>query len=385
MKILHLCLAGIVTDGWNYQDNLITKYQVKEGHDVTIITSKWIRNTEGGIEYFDHERYLNTDGVKMIRLDIKNNMSVYSKFKRFCGLKDVLENNKMDVLFIHNATFVDVSVVVRFLKQHRDVKVFVDCHTDFSNSAKNFMSRCVLHKIIWRHYIQKLEPFTSKFYGVLPARVDFLKEIYCTPPDKTELLVMGADDERVEEAVTKSLGMKIRSKYGINENEFLIVTGGKIDKYKSETLVLMKSLYSLDVGVKLIVFGSIDNSLLDEFNSLVDDSKVKYAGWVDARDSYAYFQAADLVVFPGRHSVFWEQVVGQGIPMVCKYWEGTTHIDIGGNVIFLKTNDINEMTDVLNQLTKKNSHKYNMMKISAQGLGKEKFSYKMIARKSITG
>ena len=51
MKIVHVCLAGIgVTDGWTYQENLLTKYHKKLGHDVTIITSQWVRNELGGLK-----------------------------------------------------------------------------------------------------------------------------------------------------------------------------------------------------------------------------------------------------------------------------------------------------------------------------------------------
>ena len=32
MKVVHICLGGPVTDGWNYQDNLLTKYMKKNGH-----------------------------------------------------------------------------------------------------------------------------------------------------------------------------------------------------------------------------------------------------------------------------------------------------------------------------------------------------------------
>ena len=48
MKIVHICLAGPFTDGWNYQDNMISKYHKKMGFDVTVIASQWIRN-EGEI------------------------------------------------------------------------------------------------------------------------------------------------------------------------------------------------------------------------------------------------------------------------------------------------------------------------------------------------
>ena len=41
--------------------------------------------------------------------------------------------------------------------------------------------------------------------------------------------------------------------------------------------------------------------------------------------------------------MFWEQVAGMGIPMVCKYWEGTTHVDCGGNVKFLYRDSVEEI------------------------------------------
>ena len=37
MKIVHICLGGPFSDGFSYQENLITKYQVKMGLDVSLI------------------------------------------------------------------------------------------------------------------------------------------------------------------------------------------------------------------------------------------------------------------------------------------------------------------------------------------------------------
>lgn len=76
-------------------------------------------------------------------------------------------------------------------------------------------------------------------------------------------------------------------------------------------------------------------------------AKVKYVGWLSSEESYPHFAMADLVVFPGRHSVFGEQVAGMGIPMVVKYWEGTTHIDRGGNVKFLREDSSDEIKKVI--------------------------------------
>lgn len=39
MKIVHVCLSMGYTEGLNYQENVIIKYQAGDGHDVTLITT----------------------------------------------------------------------------------------------------------------------------------------------------------------------------------------------------------------------------------------------------------------------------------------------------------------------------------------------------------
>ena len=58
-RIVHLVLLGPATDGFNYQDNLLTKYQRRNGHDVTIITSQWIWGTNGQLERVKKNDYIN--------------------------------------------------------------------------------------------------------------------------------------------------------------------------------------------------------------------------------------------------------------------------------------------------------------------------------------
>ena len=69
---------------------------------------------------------------------------------------------------------------------------------------------------------QMIEPYTTKFYGVLPARVDFLKKIYKLPTEKCELLVMGAVDEEVKRAGTEENQKKVRESLNISSDEFLL-------------------------------------------------------------------------------------------------------------------------------------------------------------------
>lgn len=380
-KIVHIMLAGPVTDGWTYQDNLLTKYHQRLGYEVTMITSQWVWGENGKLEKFERTDYINENDVKVIRLPIEGKDEFSRKFKRYYGLYAAIEGETPIILFIHGVSFCDVKTVVRYIRSHSDVRVYVDNHSDFSNSGTNWLSRNVLHKIIWKHNAQMLLPYTEKFYGVLPARVDWLVDMYGLPKEKCELLVMGGDDEKIDKAQNEKKIRKLRQRYGIDNDDFLIVTGGKIDSAKKQTLLLMKSVQEIDdQRIKLIVFGSVDDDLMEDVKELSDGSRVKYIGWIRGAESYQYFAAADLAVFPGRHSVFWEQVVSQGIPLVCKYWEGTTHVNVNNNAIFIMNDSVDTIKEIITNLCEEN--KYIELKKNAIKASNE-FRYSNIAKKSI--
>ena len=193
---------------------------------------------------------------------------------------------------------------------------------------------------------------------------------------------MGADDLLVNKAKQELSIKDIRGKYSIEKDDFLIMTGGKIDLFKTQTLLLMQAVHNIrNEKLKLIVFGSVAPELKEKIADLSDGKKVQYIGWIEANDSYDYFATADLVVFPGRHSVFWEQVAGMGIPMIVKYWDGTTHIDGGGNVEFLNDDSVDEITEKILKISSDELH-YKTMKNAAEQISK-KFSYSSIAQRSI--
>ena len=346
MKILHLCLSAFYIEGMSYQENLLPQYHKKMGYDVDVIASLQSFSRDG--EYIYEKKaceYDNEFGIHVVKIPLKKPHKITKILKTYIGTYDAIQESNPDIIFIHGVQFVDSAEVIKYIKKHPNVKLFADNHSDFSNSASNWISKNIQHKILWRHYVKRLNPYVIKFWGVLPARVDFLIDMYRLPKDKVDLLVMGADDELVKQANEPNVKVMIREKYGFNIDDFLIVTGGKIDQWKKQTLLLMDAVNQLDnPHVKLMVFGSVTPELKDDVEKRCSE-RVKYIGWVKSEESYSLFSASDIVCFPGRHSVFWEQVAGQGIPMICKYWKGTTHVDRGGNVIFLYEDSIQKITE----------------------------------------
>ncbi len=382
MKVLHLCLACFFPSGYSYQENMLPKYHRELGFDVEVIASTLGFNKDGRSDYLAERVGSSYDerGVKVTRIPYKFNNFFCFKLCIFKGLKKSLDSSKPDILFIHGCQFYDIGIVIKYLQEHPTIDVYIDNHADFSNSARSWFSRNVLHRGLWKYFACKINPFVKKWFGVLPARVDFLRDVYGLPAGKIEFLPMGADDVLVEKYSSLEIRTEYRKKYCVADDDLLIVTGGKIDVAKKQTLLLMDAVNQIDNSkLKLIVFGSVVPELKDEIEKRCSD-KVKYIGWVASENSYPHFAMADIVVFPGRHSVFWEQVAGMGVPMIVKFWKGTTHINRGGNVKFLYEDSVDEI--------KKNIESFfingelEKMKLAAEN-NKKFFSYREIAKRSI--
>lgn len=379
MKLLSISVNYPHTDGFSYQENLLPKYQKKCGYDVYILASQYAYDEKGNIAKVEASEYIDTQGAFVRRLPIKGGKKLDGKLKKFKGFYQAIKEIQPDVIFCHLFQFCDVLKIIRYKKANKNVKVYMDNHADFYNSASSWLSKNILHKIIWKYYAKKMEPYVEKFYGVTPARVDFLHEVYKLPMSKIELLPLGADDEAVEKANDPLIIEKKYTEYGLKSEDFIIVTGGKIDHNKPQTLLLMKAVNECNIeNIKLLVFGSVAEEYKTEFDKQLSD-RVQYIGWRKSEEIYKDFAVADLVAFPGLHSVLWEQAVGMGKPCIFRDIEGFHHIDLGGNCLFFKEDSIESYQETIAQAMTQ----WVEMKQVAEEKGRKEFSYFEIAKRSI--
>ncbi|MFV8806039.1 glycosyltransferase family 4 protein [Aerococcus urinaeequi] len=384
MKILHLCLANFYIDNFSYQENLLPKYHKKLGYEVEIIASNVTFDKEGRIIQLNSKfkEYINENNIPVTRLEHKKGI-INNKLRRYKGTLASIKKSNPDVIFIHGCQFLDIIEVVKFIKQNTTVTIYVDNHADYSNSAKNWISKNILHKVIWKYCAQKILPFTNKFYGVLPNRVKFLENVYKVPEEKTELLVMGVDDEILDNIdITRSIS-KIRNKYDIDESDFLIVTGGKFTKEKKHILYLLEAIQEINnPKIKLVIFGSIESEFKKQMEKYLNEPSVVFVGWLNVLESNLHFLASDLVVFPSSHSVYWEQAVGLGKPIIVRNWENPVHLDIGGNCIILKEGSKDEIISNIKSLVD-NPDVFAKMNSAALSNQKDAFLYSNIAKQSL--
>ena len=232
MKILHCCLAAFYIDNYGYQENVLPKMHKLQGHDVYILasTETFINNTRLG--YIKDSSYYTNENIPITRIPYVKWLPhfVARKLRIYTGILKILNEFKPDIIFLHDVQFISIKVVANYIRINPNVKLFVDGHTDFINSATNWVSKHILHKIIYKWCALSIESYVRKFYGVLPLRVDFFKNVYGIPESKLDLLVLGADDTLFDLSKKESIRERIRNYYGIENDDFLIVTGGKIDK-----------------------------------------------------------------------------------------------------------------------------------------------------------
>ena len=384
MKILHIVPSAPYNDNWGYQDNLLPSYHKKMGHEVTVITTN-LMHKDGKIAETACTDYVLEDGVRVIRLPYKQYPHrILTTLCRRLYVYDLLEEIKPDFIFLHGLISTTVFDAVKYIKKHKNCTLVEDTHSDrvnFQSVGSTNFSKFVICR--WYRLINRLSiRYVSRVYGVTPLRSQFAEDYFNIPKEKIGLLVMGADDAKIHFDQMPELRTHIRSELGLTEDDFVVITGGKIDRTKNIHL-LMQAVSELNYdNLKLIVFGQPSEDMQSQIEKLSEDSHIRNIGWLQSDKVYDYFLASDLVAFPGTHSVLWEQACGCGLPAIFKDWEGMHHVDVGGNCRFLKEDSVNELKSVISEIYE-NKSSYQQMKKIAGEKGIPMFSYSQIARRAI--
>lgn len=87
-------------------------------------------------------------------------------------------------------------------------------------------------------------------------------------------------------------------------------------------------------------------------------------------------------VFPGTHSVLWENACACGLPCFFRDNKGQHHVDMGGNCQFLQKDNAAEIEERLLEIIE-NKEMFSYMRKVAIEKGYATFSYMEIAKRAI--
>ena len=379
MKIIHVAPNAPYEEGWSYQENLLPKYQAKLGHQVilAVSTERHLEPKQGNCSFED---YQSPDGFRVIRQPIcLYPLPFLRRVLRFLDVYELFCREKPDVIFHHGLISPTIRQAVRYKKAvNPDCVLIQDNHMDYNIGFTTDRLKGKILKIIYSRLYRSVDPYIDKVYGVTPWRVQYARDIFGVPAEKTDVLIMGADDDRLDFANRDALRAEHRQRFGVTDEEFLIVTGGKIDA-KKKIHLLMDAVKDL-TNVKLLICGSATPDFKEEYEKHFN-SNVIDAGWISSEEFYGYFFGADLVFFPGQHSVLWEQACASKIPCVFGKWEGMDHVDNGGNARFLDCDSPERIRELIESL--RFTPDYQKMLSAAQSEKTDIYLYSRIAEKSL--
>lgn len=319
MKILMLCELYI--ENLEYQENLLVKYYRKYGHEVTVITSTY----DNVFDYYNDKHDNSTPaksyedyGAKIIKLPFKFN--ILGKIKRYTDITKIVEDFQPDLLYVHDI-MPNMFEMLAYKKRNPHVKMIMDYHCDYSNSANNWLSLNVLHKIIRKYrYMDPIKKHISRFYPIVPGSTKFLNEVYGIPLDDMEVLPLGADVDLVAEIKQNNKRKELRENLNIPQDHKVIFSGGKFTPAKKTDLLLEAFLEINRPDLHLIIVGDADEKNLLYKNKLVDLSSnnpnIHWVGWQNNRGVYEHLIASDLAVFPASQSIVWQQALAAHLPLI---------------------------------------------------------------------
>ena len=286
-----------------------------------------------------------------------------------------------DLVFFHGLVSDTIFDAIKYKKLVNPECVIVqDNHMDGNNNQQNNKFKMLVFRGYNRLRNLYSSRYVSRIYGVTPWRKAYAEEYFGISSKMTDVLIMGADDEKIDFQNREQIREKIRKKYDVKDTDFLIVSGGKIDRAKKID-VLMQACMQIE-NVKLLVFGKVEKNIESEFYEKLNIAEnLIYTGWIDADRVYDYFFAADLVVFPGSHSVLWEQACASKVPCVFRRWVGMEHVDNGGNSDFIDDVSVESLKSKIQELMF--SERYFEMQKIAISSATDIYRYSNIAQKSL--
>ena len=379
MKILHICISNTYIDNWGYQENLLSRYLVKEGVENYIIGSDRhfppYFSEEGISEIQKKGKYYTADDSSVIRIKTTR-LSLLFMVPH--GLRKEIERIHPDAILHHNVNCTSLIVAAQYCRKHR-IPLFVDNHVDELNMTPNKVWAFIIHKILIRATCQRYLKTICQFYGVTQYRCDFLKKYYKLPDAKVSLLPIGADVDLAEKVASK---MELRSKYGYSEGDFVIMSGGKMDQRKGTDRLIkaVDIICEQHPEVKLGLFGKISGEVTQK---LADNSpNVRQFGWCDRMTSLELLKMADVVCWPIHHTTLCEDTIAVGTPLVIRKTRTTEHL-INGNGLWLTDGTVDELVKILSSVITFTPEQKEDMRRASQSKRSE-ISYRTVARQFLT-
>ncbi|HXH99842.1 MAG TPA: glycosyltransferase family 4 protein [Sphingobacteriaceae bacterium] len=383
MKFVHV--EDFIHPDAGYQLNLLSKLQVEQGHEVTIITAEIeevpiFLTSFFGKEDIDQkdEAFFKRTGVRILRHPIYRFLSGRAIFKS--GLHRLIKDQKPDVLFVHGE---DTLTGMKLLWDYKKMNVpyVLDCHMLEMASENRFRE---YFRVFFRKFVT---PIILKNHIPLIRVVDsdFVEKHFNIPLNKTHLLSFGTDTNyyRPDAAIK----LKYREEYKFDEEDFIVLYAGKLDSYKGGEFLssaLKQRIEAKGRNIKFIIIGTspkddygreVEYNFSQSENDILRMPTQTYAGLAK------YYQMADIAIFPKQCSMSYYEVQSCGLPVILE--ENEINVERASNFkgIIFKEQSQESLRDAIIEFAEMDKFDFDSFKKNARENVVQNYDYVHIAQK----
>lgn len=316
MNIIHI--EDFFHPNAGYQINILPKYMVKQGHTVTIVTSKMDKMPPNltaffgseEIEKYDRE-YSEKTGVDIIRLDIHKFISGRAVFTK--EIFRTVEALRPDILYVHgNDTLTAMRYLFRLNKI--DYPIVMDSHMLEMASINRFSQ---LYRKFYKYFFTPII-IRNKIPVIRTQDDSYVEKNLGIPLHQCPWISVGSDtlffypDERVKNEFRKS--------NNIEEDDFVVVYTGKLDESKGGKLLAQafEKKFVSKKNIVLIVVGNTNGEYGKQVEYLFNKSENRIIRFPTQKytELAKFYQVADLSVFPKQCSLSFYDAQACGLPVV---------------------------------------------------------------------
>ena len=381
MKIVHW--DEMFHPSFGYQINLLAKFQAKQGHDVTVISSQKIESHPTFSAFGNNEniqegdrKYEKEYKVKVIRLPIFGHYSGRVLYKP--GFIKAIKKEKPDVLMVHTNDTLS-AMIITLLYKYINVPMVFDNHMlemASKNRLRNLFQkvfRTFITPVIKRNRLKIIrtqdDPYVNKCLGI--------------PEELTPFISFGSDTMLFTE--NEDIRYNFRKDNNINEDDFVIVYTGKLSRAKGGMLLAQALREKFDTSKKVVAI-IVGNSSEDEYEKEVErlllssENRIIRFPTQPYTELSKFYQAADLSVFAKQCSLSFYDAQACGLPVVSADNNINTERNSHGNGLCFKSESVEDFRIKIQQMINLPAEEYKAMKRNAVNYVNEKYSYEKIAK-----
>lgn len=295
---------GVVTSVLNLKKELLEK-----GHDVRVLTLE----QSGSLGHTDNAVYsVPSFSVGKIYPD--------ARFMSTMGGAEVKEILEWQPDIIHtNFEFSTFALAQRIAKQLH-IPIVHTYHTVYEDYTHYFSPNHALGKVTVRRLSKKILSKTDAV--IAPSeKVKNLLESYAV--DKPIYTIPTGIDLQIHSPVSKKQMDELKSRLSISENDFVVLSLGRLAKEKNVD-ELIHNLAEMDSeGIKMVIVG--DGPDKERLENLAKEcgmaNKILFTGMVEPDKVNEYYQMADVFVSASTsetQGLTYIEAIANGLPAVCK-------------------------------------------------------------------